>query len=71
LSGKRVLAADPKMSDEIIFCEGGKYSFKEAIADLEAAVLPPVGLPCKLYAAGSGSVTGSASKDGRGETVVL
>jgi N-acetylglucosaminyl-diphospho-decaprenol L-rhamnosyltransferase len=71
LSGKRVLVADSGEADEIIFCEGPAYPFKEIIADLQAAAVSPGRPPSKFYAAGSGSVTGSASKDGRGETVVL
>ena len=70
-SRKRMLVADPGEAGEIIFCEGDRFSFKDAIAALQAAALHPGGRKGKFYAAGSGSVTGSASKDGRGETIVL
>jgi N-acetylglucosaminyl-diphospho-decaprenol L-rhamnosyltransferase len=70
-SGKRLLAADAAQAGEIIFCEGKAFSFRQAISALEASALRPNSLPVRFYAAGSGSVTGSASKDGRGETIVL
>jgi len=70
-SRKRALVADPREAGEIIFCEGDRFSFKDAITALQAAALHPGGRQGKFYAAGSGSVTGSASKDGRGETIVL
>jgi N-acetylglucosaminyl-diphospho-decaprenol L-rhamnosyltransferase len=70
-SGKRIPVADPGQAGEIIFCEGPAFSFKEAIAALQKAALRPGGRRAKFYAAGSASVTGSASSDGRGETIVL
>jgi GT2 family glycosyltransferase len=70
-SNKRLLVADPAQADEIIFCEGKAFSFKQAISALEASALRPNSPPCKFHAAGSGSVTGSSSRDGRGETIRL
>jgi|SRR5450432_589200 len=71
----RIAASDPGAADEIIFCEGSGLSFKEIIASLETRLLKKEkirqDLICKIHAAGSASAVGSASKDQRGETVVL
>jgi GT2 family glycosyltransferase len=69
--GRRLLAADPTQAAEIIICEGKTFSFKQAISALETAALRPDHREYKFYADGSGSVTGSASRDERGETIVL
>ena len=67
-SGKRVLVGDPREADEIIYCEGRGFSFADAIGALEREAGRR---QHKFHASGSGSVTGSASKDGRGETILL
>ena len=36
-SGKGMPVADPGQADEIVFCEGPAFSFKEAIAALQKA----------------------------------
>ncbi len=84
-SGKRVMAGDLREADEIIYCEGPGFSFADAIAELEADAKGgagrgvekrgkahgPLRREHKFHALGSGSVTGSESKDGRGETILL
>ena len=84
--GARTLAIDLHHADEIIFCEGEKFSFKECIAALESSAQSAAfesAAPnrqhrgrhphrqVKFYAAGSQSVVGSASRDGRGEIWVI
>jgi N-acetylglucosaminyl-diphospho-decaprenol L-rhamnosyltransferase len=70
-TAERSLVPDLQQSNEVIFCEGDRFSFKEAIAALQTTDLYTGGRQAKFFARGSGSVTGSASKDGRGETIVL
>ena len=70
-SNKRHLVADPTQAAEIIFCEGKTFSFKQAISLLEASALRPGQREHKFYAAGSSTVTGSASRDGKGATIIL
>jgi len=84
--GARTLAIDLHHADEIIFCEGEKFSFKECIAAFESSAQSAAfesAAPnrqhrgrhphrqVKFYAAGSQSVVGSASRDGRGEIWVI
>jgi GT2 family glycosyltransferase len=74
---ERTPALNPQQANEIIFCEGENFSFKDCIAALESAALyPPRRGPrphrqVKFYATGSQSVVGSASRDGRGEIWVI
>lgn len=75
ISGERKPAPDLQQADEIIFCEGEKFSFKDCIAALESAAphRRRQGRPqqAMFYATGSQSVVGSASRDGRGEIWVI
>ena len=68
-SGIRIVAGDSRQAEEIILCEGAQFSFKDCIRSLEAAAPYRTGLPVKFYAKGSGSVVGSAHRDGRGEII--
>ncbi len=74
----RVPASGLGDADEIIFCEGPGYSFKEIIAAIEQGATErgrpghPGGDPLyKIHAAGSASAAGSPSKKERGDTIVL
>ena len=69
--GERTPAPDLPQADEIIFCEGGGFSFKQCIAGLEASSPYRPRRQAMFYAAGSQSVVGSASRDGRGEIWVI
>ena len=55
-------------TNEIIFCEGHLYSFRDIIDSLQKT---PRRIRCKIHALGSFSVVGSHSKDGKGDTIVL
>ncbi len=68
-SGIRVVAADSRQAEELILCEGAQFSFKDCIKSLEAEAPYRTGLRVKFYAEGSGSVVGSADRDGRGEII--
>jgi N-acetylglucosaminyl-diphospho-decaprenol L-rhamnosyltransferase len=85
-SKERKPAPNPQEADEIIFCEGESFSFKECIAALESSAQSAAlesAAPyrqhrgrhqhrqVKFYAAGSQSVVGSASRDGKGEIWVI
>jgi GT2 family glycosyltransferase len=85
-SGERKPAPDLQQADEIIFCEGEKFSFKDCIAALESSAQsaalesralyllrhgPHPHRQVKFYATGGQSVVGSASRDGRGEIWVI
>lgn len=74
-SEERSPAADLNQADEIIFCEGEEFSFKDCIAALESAArsTSPKNQrrQAKFYAAGGQSVVGSASRDGRGDIWVI
>ena len=75
ISEERSPAPDLQQADEIIFCEGERFSFKDCIAALESAA-PHMAhrgrhRQAMFYAAGSQSVVGSASRDGRGEIWVI
>jgi N-acetylglucosaminyl-diphospho-decaprenol L-rhamnosyltransferase len=62
--GARTLATDERRADEIIFCEGENFSFREIIGAVQRVGCRQ---SCKIHAAASSSVAGSHSKDGRGE----
>jgi hypothetical protein len=68
---ERTLAPDGQQAEEIIFCEGDGFSFKECIAALETAALYRKGQYARFYAAGSAAVVGSAHQDGQGEVWIL
>jgi GT2 family glycosyltransferase len=83
-SGERKPAPDLQHADEIIFCEGENFSFKDCIAALESAPLSASPSSphrryrgahphqqVKFYATGSQSVVGSTNRDGRGEVWVI
>jgi N-acetylglucosaminyl-diphospho-decaprenol L-rhamnosyltransferase len=70
-SGKRALAVSPETGDELLFCQGNDFSFRDCIAGLEAAAPYRHGQQVKIHAAGSNSATGSTDRDGRGETLVF
>jgi GT2 family glycosyltransferase len=70
-SAKRALAESPGTADELLFCEGNDFGFRDCIAGLEAAAPYRHGQQVKFYAAGSNSATGSTDRDGRGETLVF
>jgi len=70
-SGKRVLAVSPGTGDELLFCQGNDFGFRDCIAGLEAAAPYRHGQQVKIHAAGSNSATGSSDRDGRGETLVF
>ena len=66
--GPGVLVPNEQEAEEVIFCEGPAFSFKdcmEALQKIEGRV------SCKIHAAGSGSAVGSSSKEEQGQTIVL
>jgi N-acetylglucosaminyl-diphospho-decaprenol L-rhamnosyltransferase len=67
LSAERTEASDPRQAEEIIYCIGDGFSFKESIKALESAALYRQGQQAKFFAAGCHSAVGSASKDNQGE----
>lgn len=71
----RIAASGPESADEIIFCEGPSLSFKEIIGSLEIGLLKKEKiLPhviCKIHGTGTAAAVGSASKDQRGDLIVL
>lgn len=68
-TGVRTVVDDSRLAEELILCEGAAFSFKDCIRSLEAAAPYRTGLLVKFYAKGSGSVVGSAHRDGRGEII--
>jgi GT2 family glycosyltransferase len=68
-TGIRTVVDDSRQAEELILCEGAQFSFKDCIRSLEAAAPYRTGLRVKFYAKGSGSVVGSAHRDGRGEII--
>jgi hypothetical protein len=68
-TGVRTVVDDSRQAEELILCEGAQFSFKDCIRSLEAAAPYRTGLRVKFYAQGSGSVVGSAHRDGRGEII--
>jgi len=63
---ERTLVRDPRDADEIIYCEGPAFGFRQVIDSLGKG---PRDVIYKIHAAGSDSLAGSHSKDGRGETL--
>jgi GT2 family glycosyltransferase len=70
-SATRTIVGSEERAEELILCEGASFSFKDCIKALEAAAPYRSGLRVKFYAAGGGSVAGSARREGRGEVLVL
>ncbi len=70
-SGKRMMDATPETAEELVFCQGNDFGFRDCIAGLEAAAPYRHGQQIKIHAAGSNSATGSTDRDGRGETLVF
>ena len=70
-SGKRTLAVSPESAEELLFCQGNDFGFRDCIAGLEAAAPYRHGQQAKFHAAGSNSASGSTNRDGRGETLVF
>jgi N-acetylglucosaminyl-diphospho-decaprenol L-rhamnosyltransferase len=70
-TGIRTVVDDHRQAEELILCEGAAFSFKDCIRSLEEAQPYRTGLRVKFYAKGSGSVVGSANRDGRGETIMV
>jgi N-acetylglucosaminyl-diphospho-decaprenol L-rhamnosyltransferase len=70
-SGKRKVAEDIHKSQEIIFCQGADYSFRDCIAGLEANARHRNGQQIKFHAAGAGIAVGSADPNGRGDILVI
>jgi GT2 family glycosyltransferase len=70
-TGQRIIVAEQGEAEEIIYCEGKAFSFRQSIARLEADAPYRQGLQVKFHAAGSRSATGSADPTGRGETLVF
>jgi N-acetylglucosaminyl-diphospho-decaprenol L-rhamnosyltransferase len=66
--GERVLVPDEQEAEEIIFCEGTAFSFKDCIIAMQKI---EGRISCKIHAAGSGSAAGSSSKEEQGQTIVL
>jgi N-acetylglucosaminyl-diphospho-decaprenol L-rhamnosyltransferase len=60
IAGERAEAPDRQQAQEIIFCVGDEFSFKEAIGALEAAAPYRKGQQVKFYAAGGHGVVGSS-----------
>lgn len=71
LPSDRVLVPDKEEAEEIIFCEGPQFSFKDCIGALGSADLYQSGQQAKFHAAGSSSIAGSVHKDGQGEALIL
>ena len=67
LTAERTAAPTSRQAEEIIFCIGDGFSFKESIKALESAELYRHGQQAKFFAAGCHSAVGSASKDNQGE----
>jgi hypothetical protein len=70
-SGKWTLAVSPETAEELLFCQGNDFGFRDCIAGLEAAAPYRRGQQAKFHAAGSNSASGSTNRDGRGETLVF
>jgi len=66
LATGRIFVNDPHSANEIIYCEGPAFSFKQVIRVLQEGPRQAV---YKLHASGSTSLVGSHSKDERGETL--
>ncbi|HXB95188.1 MAG TPA: glycosyltransferase family 2 protein [Puia sp.] len=68
-SGQREIVAEKRLADEIIYCEGREFSFRQSIAQLVTDA--PYRHGRKFHAAGSRTATGSSDPDGQGETLVF
>ncbi|HWB91220.1 MAG TPA: glycosyltransferase family 2 protein [Puia sp.] len=71
VSGLREIAAGPEQAEEMIFCEGRAFSFRECITALEAVALYRNGRQAKFHVAGSHLAVGSADRDGPGEILLF
>jgi N-acetylglucosaminyl-diphospho-decaprenol L-rhamnosyltransferase len=69
--GKRKVADSAESAQELLFCQGNNFGFRECIAGLELAAPFRRGQRVKFHAAGTDSATGSTDRDGRGETLVF
>jgi N-acetylglucosaminyl-diphospho-decaprenol L-rhamnosyltransferase len=69
--GKRRVAVSAESAEELLFCQGNNFGFRECIAGLELAAPFRRGQRVKFHAAGTDSATGSTDRDGRGETLVF
>jgi N-acetylglucosaminyl-diphospho-decaprenol L-rhamnosyltransferase len=71
VAGERMAAPDQERAEEIIFCVGDEFSFKEAIMALESTAAYRKGQQVKIYAAGARAIVGSTHRDGPGEIRIL
>jgi GT2 family glycosyltransferase len=71
IAGERTMAPDRQQAEEIIFCVGDEFSFKEAIGALEAAAPYQKGQQVKFYTTGGHAAVGSAYRNSPGEIRVL
>jgi N-acetylglucosaminyl-diphospho-decaprenol L-rhamnosyltransferase len=67
----RELVSDPGLADEIIFCEGAAFSFKEIIKCLRDGSRQESRVRYKFHAGGSDAAVGSHSKEGKGEVIIV
>jgi N-acetylglucosaminyl-diphospho-decaprenol L-rhamnosyltransferase len=67
-SRDRIILSDPEQADEIIFCEGSGFSFKQVITAIQDNGRRAAGM---IHAAGSSSAIGSHSKGGKGDIILL
>ena len=70
-SGLRKVVTGEGKAEEVIFCEGPGFSFRQCITALEAEELYRNGLLAKFHVAGSRMAVGSEDRDGTGETLVF
>lgn len=70
-SGLRETVMDPGQAEEVIFCEGRGFSFRQCITALETEAPYHSGRRVKFYVAGSRAAVGSADRGGPGEIVVF
>jgi GT2 family glycosyltransferase len=64
----KMAVTDEQHADEIIYCVGGEFSFRSAIAAVERK---NAALRAAFFAAGCHAVVGSSRRDGKGEIWVL
>jgi hypothetical protein len=67
-SGKKMISDNEKDADEIIFCEGKYFSFKEII---DAVQQKSSTINYKIHSSNSYSAVGSFSKNDPGEIIAL
>lgn len=65
---ERALESDRQLANEVIFCQGRGFSFRQVIDALQK--FPP-GISCKVHAGGTSSAVGSDSGDSKGQVLVL